>query len=988
MSKHQLFFCEMTPRLWNNQSGVQCTVRAVKGILQLLLLVFLSVVAYAQQSAQVFPSAKWAWYLVREGPDGGWPAGGMSKDDITRWIAAHGDWMLGASPRYGSPSWNLLLEANANLRFTLYDEWFYADPTTAHPNYNQVAHWSTGWIDGRVVQIEDEYLSRGQNPETAFFHVSTDYHWQDVTVKFYEDQILSAWRQEGSTNTEILQMDPLYRCEGQTLFTLPTTVGSSLIFGRPEPYDSIYLEFDTPASEGQYVIEYVNGTSFTSSNFEMARSWAPVAIISDGTSGFTRSGWIRFQMPNRWTQWKRCGISTAASNTGKYYWIRIRCTVPPRNTPSLRGAWTTPYYRYLPSVKNVGEAIYLGFPSPVTSAEIQLLSAGDGGSYVLEYASAAGTDGSTSQWSPLTSVSDGTNSLTKTGTISWSAPAGWIQSKVNVGKAPKRYWIRIRVTSAPTTPAVVASVRAGGRSLYSQEIYAIRYRLIIPGWDERNDSNGDGYVDDQEYATLVNPAATARWAAQARVVRIGWQGALNYVINWAKSELREVMLGFYNALYLGNPDTHVHGLLSDSLVMPIPSPMLTAAVESSDAQQWESMWLEAHRYLRHSGKKIGGNLGSYEVFAPLSQQQAYLDNGFYTHLYNDFVMHEHYPQGRIYQTTEISFRRRLLNISMETGAGLDQVLQFNMAGDALLRIGGGTDATAWKRFQEHALAFFYLVQHPQRSYLNIWQTAVYGADVMDTPIGTMPKPMAFQPTAMLQVDIGQPANSIPNGFAPVQLMYREGGGFPDNIVVGDTASPVLNNNYPKLAGKPVYPTYVFALASGTLPNRPSTTYTVFARKYTKGLVLLKMTSKYEVSDTGDGSATTHPLPGVYRRVRWDGTLSEPITEITLRGMEGAILVDASQTASDLQISTSVDKPSARPGEVLRVTVTVSNPSAQEVRNAVITLPLPSSMTYRRGSLKVNGNAVSDPSDPSRVQVTLRSVASGGSARVEFEATIK
>ncbi|MGC8785718.1 MAG: hypothetical protein ACP5RN_15215, partial [Armatimonadota bacterium] len=365
---------------------------------------------------------------------------------------------------------------------------------------------------------------------------------------------------------------------------------------------------------------------------------------------------------------------------------------------------------------------------------------------------------------------DGTNGLTNSGTISWSEPAGWIQSKVNVGKAPKRYWIR--VTSAPTTPAVVASVSAGGRSLYSQEIYASRYRLIVPGWDGRNDRNGDGYVDDNEYATLANPEATARWAAQARVVRIGWQGALNYVVNWARSELHEIMLNFYNELYLRNPDAYVYGLLSDSMVMPVPSPMMTTAVESSDVQQWESMWLEAHRYLRHSGKKIGGNLGSYEVFAPLPQQQAYLDNGFYTHLYNDFVLHEHYPQGRIVQTTETSFRRRLLNISMETGAGLEQVLQFNMAGDALQRIGGGTDATAWRRFQEHALAFFYLVQHPQRSYLNIWQTAVYGADVTDTPIGTMPKPMAFQPTAMLQADIGQPANSIPDGFTPVQLIYR------------------------------------------------------------------------------------------------------------------------------------------------------------------------------------------------------------------------
>jgi len=963
-------------------------VRTVKAIPLLLLLVFLLVVANGQQSAQVFPSARWAWYLVREGPDGGWPAGGMSKDDITRWIAAHGDWMLGASPTYNSTDWNLMVETNSNIRFTLYDEWFHTDLNPLHPNYSHVGRWNSGWINGRIIQIENYYLARGLNPEAAFFHVGTDYLWQDFSVKLYEDEILSVWRQEGTAILELLPTEPLYRGEGQTVFALPTTANGSLILGRPEPFDSIYLEMDPPVSGGQYVLEFVSATAFTNSNFELPASWTPLVIVSDGTNALSRSGWIRFRMPNRWTQWKRCGMSSAAAFPVKYYWVRIRCVTPPTNRPSLRAAWTTGYYQYLPSVRAIGEAIYLGFPERVTSVTIQLRSPGVGGTYSMEYARGIGPNGFVSEWSALPSVNDGTQSLRQSGTISWSTPSGWVAGKLNLGKAPRRYWIRIRVTTAPSTAAVVAGVSAGERNLNSQDIYASRYWLVVPGWDERNDRDGDGYLDDNELASLVNQQATARWPAQARVIRVGWLGALNYVINWTRTELREVMLNYYTAIYLGNPDQRVHGMFSDSMVVSEPSPMLSAAVERSDARQWEEMWLEVHRYLRRSGKKVGGNIASYEVFAPLPNEQAYLDNGFYTHLYNDYVLHEHYPQGPVYQTTETTFRRRLLNISMETGAGLEQVLQFNMAGDALQRIGGGTGAAAWKRFQEHALAFFYLVQHPQRSYLNIWQTALYGADVIDTSIGQMPKPMAFQPTAMLRVDIGQPANYIPEGFTPVQLMYREGGGFPDNIVVGDTASPFLNNNYPKLAGKPVYPTYVFALASGTLPNRPSTTYTIFARKYTKGLVLLKMTSKYDALDTGDASATTHPLPGVYRRVNWDGTLGEPITEITLRGMEGAILVDASQSSGGLQISISADKVNPRPGEVLRVTVTVSNPGTTEVRNAVITVPLPYNIGYRRGSLKVNGSPAPDPADPSRVQVTLLSIASGGSAKVQFEATVR
>jgi len=36
------------------------------------------------------------------------------------------------------------------------------------------------------------------------------------------------------------------------------------------------------------------------------------------------------------------------------------------------------------------------------------------------------------------------------------------------------------------------------------------YKVYVPGWDPANDRNGDGYVDDAEFANLANPSATAR----------------------------------------------------------------------------------------------------------------------------------------------------------------------------------------------------------------------------------------------------------------------------------------------------------------------------------------------------------------------------------------------------------------------------------------------------------------------------------------------
>ncbi len=59
--------------------------------------------------------------------------------------------------------------------------------------------------------------------------------------------------------------------------------------------------------------------------------------------------------------------------------------------------------------------------------------------------------------------------------------------------------------------------------------------------------------------------------------------------------------------------------------------------------------------------------------------------------------------------------------------------------------------------------------------------------------------------------------------------------------------------------------------------------------------------------TGNSSITTHPLPGLYRRVNWDGTLGPIINKISLKGMEGAILVKAEDYPSEQQIITDIKK---------------------------------------------------------------------------------
>jgi hypothetical protein len=91
------------------------------------------------------------------------------------------------------------------------------------------------------------------------------------------------------------------------------------------------------------------------------------------------------------------------------------------------------------------------------------------------------------------------------------------------------------------------------------------------------------------------------------------------------------------------------------------------------------------------------------------------------------------------------------------------------------------------------------------------------------------------------------------------------------------------------------PTGSFALfASGTDPANPTLTYKVYQRPYEKALILYKPLSYARgakaTATLGDDTATKHDLGGSYRPLRADGTLGPPVTSISLRNGEGAILV--------------------------------------------------------------------------------------------------
>jgi hypothetical protein len=83
-------------------------------------------------------------------------------------------------------------------------------------------------------------------------------------------------------------------------------------------------------------------------------------------------------------------------------------------------------------------------------------------------------------------------------------------------------------------------------------------------------------------------------------------------------------------------------------------------------------------------------------------------------------------------------------------------------------------------------------------------------------------------------------------------------------------------------------------ATGTDPAVAALGYKVYAREYDNALVLFKPLSYTravkETAALGDDTTTKHDLKGTYRPLQADGSLGDPVTSVSLRNGEGAILI--------------------------------------------------------------------------------------------------
>jgi hypothetical protein len=127
--------------------------------------------------------------------------------------------------------------------------------------------------------------------------------------------------------------------------------------------------------------------------------------------------------------------------------------------------------------------------------------------------------------------------------VVFDPPAGW--KACAVGGSARLYYVRFRTTAGGTAPVAGSLlgrdfVGAGGTT-----------SGVIPAFDFKADANGDGYLDDAEYARRA-PGKDARFAYESRMFTESY-GQSRYVTNPSSPAFRQWAVDFHQRLLAKMP---------------------------------------------------------------------------------------------------------------------------------------------------------------------------------------------------------------------------------------------------------------------------------------------------------------------------------------------------------------------------------------------------------------------------------------------------
>ena len=480
-----------------------------------------------------------------------------------------------------------------------------------------------------------------------------------------------------------------------------------------------------------------------------------------------------------------------------------------------------------------------------------------------------------------------------------------------------------------------------------------RITRVCPGWDPRNDRNGDGMVDDGEAAQLVNPKATAREPRQSRIPIYYWGPPRDdFIMNVGHPDYQEFMATVwapslcegYDGIYFDTVPSDVAGAGRGAQVLEFPR-----VGKGHDKWLRDLQMMFAQIKIALPDKMITGNGWNADPMTNDGRQS----------------------EGWQSLARSPGRWRRALDQAIELDRrGKVQLIQYNPIFDAKLAEFGPKLPVSQDRDKLYGLATYLLAhgrftyfgfgRHPYAGVTKMWFKAM--RHDLGEPVG----PYYLLHEGEREQGVGT-ENLLPNGdfeeadpkgnparwaaAEPVELDQAVKRGGKQSVKIA-SEGPGINNinklyvrlkphtNYTLIAwakvdrvqGEPGAQVYPYEL-DGIKPGMMTWTGTqdwseqrvtfatqddaegrinfriygakgtawfddirlvegvairqqVFARKYTKGIALVK---PHVGGSFDDDTASTHELGGEFGPLRVDGSLGPAVTKATLRSGEAAIL---------------------------------------------------------------------------------------------------
>ena len=540
---------------------------------------------------------------------------------------------------------------------------------------------------------------------------------------------------------------------------------------------------------------------------------------------------------------------------------------------------------------------------------------GGSGRVEVFYPTTTDSAGIVSGWKSLP-VDDGTDGLSFAGDIRWTPPADWVRGATHdpdtgagsdfgkrlVREGGKYYIVKIiwRPGALETTPRLANVQLRSWLPVVGQDGNGKALRQIS-GWDPANDINRDGYVDNDEYSALVNPFATARFRYESRVVPIGRMWGSHS--SWCRTNLfnRKVRKELIRLLIRNWKERKWRGAYNDDMFRLLGPRQFTVqsgglltefkgrVQDDRTVQAYTNAMAKLLRLLQR--RKISGQ--PVDVAGNISDINIFQDEEYHTFItaLNVFLREDYLrPAIGLSGYTGVN---KLWDTFALAHAGKDSIIMSMLKHKTHVWQYGNTQDN-WERDQETGLALFYLINVPGATWYQQWnQTFVYGSGNTSGSNyykAGVPKNMAYQPSMMLSVDIGEPESRSPSGYELIPYMMKEKG-VTDYRIIGTSGDTVLSGT--SLPGQQVQvvPSYIYYLQRSTeevVSGGPAEA--ILARNYSKGLVLYRTDFLGNNAEFFDTSSGVIQLPGEYRRVLPDGSLGEVRNTVNLSGYEGAILV--------------------------------------------------------------------------------------------------